>query len=121
MLIAVASALADRLFDGGLEDWIELWRHVEAKYVCFRYGSVRDSTMRMYRVALNVQEWRVLRAATISGHEADVPFRLSPSSASVASISVEWAYAPPARISAATQMASISSSGEAPARNAALL
>ena len=34
---------------------------------------------------------------------------------------VEWANAPPARISAATQMASITSSGRAPARSAALV
>src|SRR5690606_10635385 len=37
------------------------------------------------------------------------------------SASAEWAYAPPARISAATQIASISSSWVAPWRNAALV
>lgn len=45
----------------------------------------------------------------------------SASAFSVSSINDAWAYAPPARISAATQIASISSCGVAPARRAALV
>ncbi len=47
-------------------------------------------------------------------------YRFSCAAESVVSINLECAYAPPARISAATQTTSINSSGVAPACNAAL-